>query len=47
MLGSEYNWLISLTRAPGGVPRVSLAQRELLTLAVGLLGWLCVMLTAT
>ena len=34
MLGSEYNWLIRLTRKAGGTTRVRLAQGGLLTLAV-------------
>jgi sugar lactone lactonase YvrE len=42
MLGSEYNWLISLTRRTDGVPRVSLAQSGLLTLGVAVFCLICV-----
>jgi hypothetical protein len=47
MLGSEYNWLISLTRQANGGPKVRLASGALLTLAVALFCFLCVALQAT
>ena len=46
MLGSEYNWLISLTRKVNGVPKVRVARGGLLTLAVALFCFLCVALQA-
>jgi hypothetical protein len=47
MLGSEYNWLISLTRPAQGAPKTSLARSGLLTLAVAVFCLLCVVLYAT
>ena len=46
MLGSEYNWLISLTRPAQGAPKASLARSGLLTLAVAVFCLLCVALHA-
>lgn len=47
MLGCEYNWLISLNRPAGGMPKVTLAQGGLLTLAVAGFCFVCVALHAT
>ncbi|MDI1319145.1 MAG: hypothetical protein PSW75_02985 [bacterium] len=44
MLGTEYNWLISLTRQPNGVPRASLSGSGLFTLAVAVFCFLCIAL---
>jgi hypothetical protein len=44
MLGSEYNWLISLTRPANGRPRVRIASDGLLTLAIAVSGFLAVAL---
>jgi len=46
MLGTEYNWLISLTREPKGAPRASLSGSGLLTLAIAVFCFLCVALRA-
>ena len=46
MLGSEYNWLISLSRPAHGLPRVRVARTGLLTLGVALFCLLCVLLRA-
>ena len=47
MLGSEYNWLISLTRRAPGKPGVRMASDGLFTLAIGMLCLLAMMLHAT
>lgn len=46
MLGTEYNWLISISEPADGIPRVRLASTGLLTLAVGVFCFLCVSLRA-
>ncbi len=46
MLGTEYNWLISLTRPARGVPRAVLARGGLLTLAIAVFCLLCLALRA-
>ena len=46
MLGSEYNWLISLTRPANGRPRVRIASDGLLTLAIAVGCFLTVALHA-
>jgi hypothetical protein len=46
MLGSEYNWLISLARQANGVPKVRIASGGMLTLAVAVFCFLCVALNA-
>ncbi|MBI2498104.1 MAG: hypothetical protein HYV75_09440 [Opitutae bacterium] len=46
MLGTEYNWLISLTPRTVGLPKVSLARSGLLTLAIAVFCFLCVALRA-
>jgi hypothetical protein len=46
MLGSEYNWLISLTRKANGVPKVRMTSGGLLTLAVAMFCFFCVVLQA-
>jgi hypothetical protein len=46
MLGSEYNWLISLTRPPKGAPQARMASGGLLTLAIAVFCFLCVALHA-
>lgn len=42
MLGSEYNWLLTLSRAAHGGLRVRLVRSSLLTLGVALFGLACV-----
>ena len=44
MLGSEYNWLISLSRAANGAPRVRVASDALLTLVIAALCFVAVVL---
>jgi hypothetical protein len=46
MLGTEYNWLISLTRPANGAPKAVLARSGLLTLAIAVFCLLCVALRA-
>lgn len=46
MLGTEYNWLISVSEPDEGAPRVRLASTGLLTVAVGVFCLLCVSLHA-
>jgi sugar lactone lactonase YvrE len=46
MLGSEYNWLISLSRPGKGTPRVRMARTGMFTLAVAVFCFLCVALRA-
>ena len=46
MLGTEYNWLISSQRQPGGVPQARLARGGLITLAVAVFCFFCVALRA-
>jgi hypothetical protein len=46
MLGTEYNWLISLVRPAHGAPRIVLAGGGLLTLAIAVFCFLCVALRA-
>lgn len=46
MLGNEYNWLITFTRPVNGVPRAVLARGGMLTLAIAVFCFLCVMLRA-
>jgi len=47
MLGTEYNWLISLSPHPdNGTPQVRMASSGLLTLAVAVFCFLCVALLA-
>ncbi len=46
MLGSEYNWLITLTRPTHGALRVRLAGGGLVTLAIALCCLLAVALHA-
>jgi hypothetical protein len=46
MLGSEYNWLITLTGSAKGTPRVTLASGGLLTLVVACFCLGCVALHA-
>lgn len=46
MLGTEYNWLISISHPTDGLPRPRLARTGLLTLAVGVFCFLCVSLQA-
>ena len=46
MLGSEYNWLISLSRPGKGTPRVRMARTGMLTLAVAVFCFFCVALRA-
>ena len=47
MLGTEYNWLISLSSTDEGAPQVRVASNGLLTLAVAVFCFLCVALLAT
>ncbi len=46
MLGTEYNWLISVSHPTDGHPRARLAGTGFLTLAVGVFCFLCVSLRA-
>ena len=46
MLGTEYNWLISVSEPDEGVPRVRLASTGLLTVAVAAFCLGCVSLNA-
>lgn len=46
MLGTEYNWLLSVSPSEDGLPRARLARTGLLTLAVGVFCFLCVSLEA-
>jgi sugar lactone lactonase YvrE len=46
MLGTEYNWLITVDRQGNGLPRVSLGGSGLITLAVAVFCFLCVSLRA-
>lgn len=46
MLGSEYNWLITLTRRAKGTPQVRMASDGLLTLAIAACCFLAVALQA-
>jgi len=46
MLGSEYNWLISLNYNLDGVPKVSLAKSGLFTLCIAIFCFLCITLQA-
>ena len=47
MLGSEYNWLITLTRPANGTPQVRMARDGLLTLAIAAICFLTVLLNLT
>lgn len=46
MLGTEYNWLITISRPADGHPRARLAGTGFLTLAVGVFCFFCVSLRA-
>ena len=46
MIGSEYNWLVSFTRAANGAPKISLARTGFFTLAVAVFCFLCIALHA-
>jgi hypothetical protein len=46
MLGTEYNWLITVDRQGHGMPRVSLGGSGLITLGVAVFCFLCVWLRA-
>ena len=46
MLGSEYNWLISLSRPADGRPKVRIARGGLLTVAVAVFCLACAALRA-
>lgn len=46
MLGSEYNWLVKFSRPTNGAPKVTLAHRELFTLAVAVFCFFCIALQA-
>ncbi len=46
MLGTAYNWLISLSHPADGAPQVRVASSGLLTLAVAVFCFLCVALGA-
>ena len=47
MLGSEYNWLITLSRPSHGLPQVRVAGDGLLTLAIAAICFLTVLLNST
>ena len=47
MLGTEYNWLVTVDRQGNGLPRASLGSSGLITLAVAVFCFLCVSLRAT
>lgn len=47
MLGTEYNWLISLTRRAGGTTRATLDGSGLFTLAIAVFCFLCVLILST
>jgi hypothetical protein len=46
MLGSEYNWLVTPTRTPNGVPQVRMAGDGMLTLAIAVFCLLAIALRA-
>ena len=46
MLGTEYSWLITISKPVDGTPRVRLASTGLLTIAVGVFCLLCATLRA-
>lgn len=46
MLGTEYNWLVTVDRQGNGLPRASLGGSGLITLAVAVFCFLCVSLRA-
>ena len=45
MLGTEYNWLITVDRQGQGLPRVSLGSSGLITLAVAMFCFFCIALS--
>lgn len=47
MLGTEYNWLVTVARQGDGLSRASLGSSGLITLAVAMFCFLCVSLRAT